>query len=68
MLQKSPWWSFVLAFALMIAGIQSLRWWIGPAPVQAQSAASKQDAFTTSAAMRHLHCQPRHWRKLVMQQ
>lgn len=73
MLKKSPWRLFVLVFALMIAGIQSLGWWTRPAPasvpasVPAQVSRSKQDPFASSAAMRHLHCQPKHWRMLVMQ-
>ena len=72
MLKKNPWPLFVLVFALMITGIQSLGWWTRPASLPPlappQAAQSKQDPFTTSAATRHLHCQPKHWRVLVMQQ
>ena len=66
-MQKSMWWYFLLAFALLIGGIQSLGWWTRPAAAQSPVSPTSSDPFSTAAARRHLHGQPAHWRDLLMQ-
>ena len=66
MLLKGP-WLFVLIFALVIGVIQSLGWWTRPTAPAAEVSQSRHDPFTSPGALRHLHGEPKHWRKLVMQ-
>jgi hypothetical protein len=61
----SMWWLFLVLFGLTIGGIQSLGWWVRPAT--AQTPASPGDSYST-AARRHQHCEPTHWRALILQQ
>ena len=38
----------------------------GPVPQVNQTKSSSTDVFHSDAAMRHMTCQPRHWRYLVI--
>lgn len=68
-MQKFPtWWLFLALFGLTIVGIQTLGWWTRPVAAHSQTAPSAKSAASTSAALRHQNCEPRHWRAMVMQQ
>ena len=62
------WWTFLIVFALLIAGIFSLGPWTRSTFALPQVSQSSRDAFPISSAPRHLSGQPKHWRALVMQQ
>ena len=68
MLKKDPWWLFVLIFAGMVLGIQTLGWWSQPPALPAHVIPTKQGTVATPAELRFLQCQPKHWRTMVMQQ
>ena len=58
--KQSMWWYFLLAFALMIGGIQSLGRWTRSASAQSEITQAPP------AGVRVQHHQPIHWRDLLM--
>jgi hypothetical protein len=68
MQKQSLWCVFLVAFGLTIAGIQALGWWTRQASAQAQVTHLPESANPAAVDMKHLTCQPKHWRSLIMHQ
>ncbi len=68
MQKQSMWCGFLLVFGLTIGSIQTLGWWTRQASAQTRVTHSSEQPRPSTADKKHLTCEPKHWRSLIMHQ